>query len=289
MKITHPTLLRLFLIVLISVGATGCALLESLTGSVKTPEVTFKAMKFDSLSFDGVTMLFDFEVDNPNRLNLNAQGYSYSFSVSENPFLSGRSDDGLELRAQSASIVTVPIRFGFQEAFNTVSALATSDSISYGIESTFRFELPVLGVKEVPVSAAGWLPVPKLPRLSLQDISIRNLSFTGAEINVRLQFDNPNVFGLSFSDVVYDLSVDGTRWASAGINQVINLAAKGTQTVDIPVRLDLGQLGLSVYRMLSGQQAFNYAVNGSGNVKVDLPYFADVQRLPFNLSGRYSF
>jgi LEA14-like dessication related protein len=289
MKTTRPLLSHLLILVFVSAGLTGCALLGSLAGTVQTPDVKYKSMKFDALSFDGVTMLFDFEVDNPNRLNLSAKGYSYSFSVSENPFLSGRNDDGLELRAQSASIVTVPVRFGFREAFDTVTALASSDSIAYGIESTFRFEIPVLGVKEVPVSASGWIPVPKMPRLSLQDISIRNLSFTGAEINVRLQFENPNVFGMSFSDVEYDLSVDGTRWASAGIRQSIIMAPNETQTVDIPVRLDLGQLGLSVYRMLSGQQAFNYAVSGSGNVKVDLPYFADVQRLPFNLNGRYSF
>jgi LEA14-like dessication related protein len=289
MKSVRPLLVNLLVIVIVAGGVSGCALIGSLTDSVKTPEVEFKSMKFESLTFDGVTMLFDFHVDNPNRLSLNAKGYSYSFSVSENPFLSGRNEDGIELRAQSSSVVSIPVRFGFREAFDTVTALATSDSIAYGLESTFKFEIPVLGVKEVPVSAAGWLPVPKMPRLSLQDISIRNLSFTGAEINVRLQFENPNMFGLSISDVEYDLSVDGTRWASAGIRQAITLSAKSTQTVDIPVRLDLGQLGMSVYRLLTGQQAFDYAVSGSGNVNVDLPYFSDIQRLPFNLNGRYSF
>jgi hypothetical protein len=45
---------------------------------------------------------------------------------------------------------------------------------------------------------------------------------------------------------------------------------------------------MSVYRMLSGSQAFNYEVDGSGTVDLDLPYF-ESSRLPFNLSGSYRF
>ena len=58
--------------------------------------------------------------------------------------------------------------------------------------------------------------------------------------------------------------------------------------MNIPVRLDLTQLGLSVYRMLTGSRSFTYEVDGNGMVDLDLPFFPSTE-LPFNLSGDYRF
>lgn len=284
MKLQTPLLLSAALLLF----AGGCSLFQQLSGSVQTPEVTYKSMQFNSLSFDAITLDFNFEVDNPNRIDLRAMGYTYGFSVDGNQFLSGSSDRGIELSARSASTVTVPISLSFRELYNSASAVARQDSVAYGISSVFEFDIPVLGRREVPASASGYLPIPKLPRLGLDNISVGSVSFSGAEIIVRLSFENPNAFGMSFSDVRYDLNVDGSRWVSSTIREQITVAANSTRTVDIPVRLDITQLGMSVYRMLSGSQAFNYEVDGSGMVDLDLPYF-ESSRLPFNLSGSYRF
>lgn len=282
MKLHLPLLLSAALLIF----AGGCSLVQQLTGSVQTPEVTYRSMQFSSLSFDGVTLDFNFEVDNPNRIDLRALGYSYGFSVEGNQFLSGNSDRGIDLAARSASTVTVPISLSFRELYNSVAAIATRDSVAYGIASTFEFDIPVLGRREVPVTASGHLPIPRLPRLALDNISVGSVSFTGAEVIVRLRFENPNAFTMSFSDVHYDLNVDGSRWVSSTIREQIDVAAKSTSFVDIPVRLDLAQLGMSVYRMLTGSQSFTYEVDGSGVVDLDLPFF-ESSRLPFNLSGNY--
>ncbi|MCC5925937.1 MAG: LEA type 2 family protein [Bacteroidetes bacterium] len=282
MKRYTPLLLSAAFLILIG----GCSLVQQLSGSVQTPEVTYTSMKFNSLSFDGVTLDFDFEVDNPNRLDLRALGYTYGFSVEGNEFLSGSSDRGIDLAARSASTVTVPISLNFRELYNSVSAIATQDSIAYGVASTFAFDIPVLGRREVPVSAAGYLPIPRLPRLSLENISVGSLSLSGAEVLVSLKFNNPNNFSMSLSDVDYTLNVDGSRWISSVIREQIQVDARSEQIVTVPVRLDLGQLGMSVYRMLTGSQAFNYEVTGNGTVDLDLPFF-ESSRLPFNLSGSY--
>lgn len=280
-------LLASTLIILLTI--TGCNFLQGLSGSVQYPEVSYSDMKFESLSFDGITMNFTFDVDNPNRVDLRAQGYEYAFSVDGNEFMSGTSDTGIELKSRSSYSITVPIRFGFNELYNTVNAITTRDSIAYGINSVFSFDIPVMGRRDIPASASGYLPIPKIPRLSLENISVGNLSFTGAEVNVQLKFDNPNTFAIGFSDLNYILAIDGERWAAADIAQQVNLAPKSSQIVTIPVRLDIARLGTSVYRMLNGQQSFQYNVTGDGNINVDLPYFDDSSRIPFDLSGRHSF
>ncbi|KPQ00968.1 MAG: Conserved secreted protein [Bacteroidetes bacterium HLUCCA01] len=280
------TPLVLAAVLLFAIG--GCSLLQQAAGTVQMPEVRYDSMQFSSVNFDGLSMNFGFEVDNPNRLALRATGYEYAFSVEGSEFLQGRSDAGLELAAGSARTVQIPVTVGFQELYNTAGALVRQDSIAYEVRTEFVFDLPVLGRRSVPASASGYLPVPRMPRLALEDIAVRSVSFSGAEVVLQLRLDNPNAFGMSLSGLAYNLSVDGNQWVSSTLRETISVPAKSSQNVNIPVRLDLTQLGLSVYRMLTGSQSFTYEVDGNGMVDLDLPFFPSTE-LPFNLSGDYRF
>lgn len=276
-------------IVAIFAFLSGCNAIRGLVQTMDYPEVSYKSMNFESLSFDGVTMRFNFDVDNPNRLDLRAEGYAYTFSIDGNTFMQGSSSDQIELPSRAASLVSIPLEFSFRELSRTVSSVITQDSIEYEISSVFKFDLPVLGERERAVSASGYLPVPRLPKLSLENVSLAGLSFTGAEVLVRMRFENPNNFGLAFSDIGYNLEVDGNRWISTKLNDVVDLAAKGIQIIEVPVRLDFSQVGASVYKILTNREAFRYRVTGEGTVDVDLPYFEESTRLPFDINGEYSF
>lgn len=246
-------------------------------------------MRFDQLSFDGVTMMFRFDVENPNRVDLTASGYSYAFSLAENRFLEGSSTDGIALRNRSTSQVEIPVTLNFAQVSRAVGAVFSQDSLAYAIASTFTFDLPVLGLQEVPVQVSGFLPIPKMPTISLENIALGSLSLSGAEVRVRMKFDNPNPFGLSFSDINYRLAVDGENWVSTALGQQIRMGAKSATEIVIPVRLNFAEVGTSVYRLMTGRNPFNYTVSGDGSLQVDLPYFDQNVRLPFNVNGRYTW
>lgn len=280
---------KLFLITISLAFIGGCAVLSQLGGMVQKPEVSYRNMSFESMSFDGIGLKFNFDLENPNNVNLKASGYNYALSIDDQKFIEGQNNDGLELKSLSTSQISIPVQLNFRELYSTVSSVVNSDSVAYGISSAFSFDIPVLGLIEIPVSANGHLPVPKLPALSFESMSLGSISLTGAEVRLNMLFENPNSFGLSFSDIKYKFMVDGSEWASTGINNVIDLSAKGSQRVEIPIRLDFATLGLSAYRLLTGGSTFNYRLVGDGNVKVDLPYFDQNNRLPFDLAGSYRF
>jgi LEA14-like dessication related protein len=285
---TRPLFWLVAVTLILTVG--GCSLLQNLgKNALSTPEIRYNSMKFDQFGFDGVTMMFSFDVDNPNRVDLTARGYNYAFSVDGNRFLEGNSGDGIALRSQASTRVEVPVTVNFAQLGRTVGSVLSQDSIAYNIASTFTVDIPVLGLREIPVQASGFLPVPKMPEISLENISLGTLSLTGAEVRVRMKFSNPNPFGLSFSDINYRLAVDGENWVSTRLQQLINLGAKSETVIDIPVRLDFAQVGTSVYRLFTGRNAFDYTVSGDGRLNVDLPFFEPNVNLPFSVSGRYNW
>ncbi len=272
--------------VVLMIAISGCGALSQLSRGVQQPEISYNSMQFSSLSFDGMTLLFNFDVVNKNRLDLTAHGYSYSLSIDDNRFLEGISEDGILLRQRSVSNVQIPVTFNFSQLSSAIGSVFSRDSVRYDIASTFSIDLPVMGRKEVPVSASGHLPIPKLPSVSIKDVRLGNISLTGAEVILALDFVNPNRFGVAFSDVRYRLEVDGSQWVSTRLNQIISVGGNSVNQIEIPIRLDFAQVGSSVYRLMTSGGSFQYRLTGDGNVDVDLPYF-DTSRIPFDISGNH--
>lgn len=277
----------LLLVVLVSFA--GCQAIRGLSGQLEYPNVEFDKMRFETLSFDGVTMRFDFDVENKNRVDIKTDGYTYVFKIDGNTFIEGTSAQGIDLKSRSSSTVSIPLTFSFSELSRAVSSVVTQDSIEYEIALVFSITMPVGGIREVPAQTTRFLPVPRLPKLSLENVSIAGFSFTGADVRVLMKFENPNNFALKFSDILYNLEVDGSRWISTTLNQVVDLAAKSSSIVEVPIRLEFSQIGSSVYRIIANRNPFDYRVSGNGSVDVDLPYFDKTSRLPFDISGTHQF
>ncbi len=267
-----------------------CTTLGELGRSViNEPSVSYKSMKFNEMNFDQVGLLFDFEISNPNAIGIKATGFDYSFAIDGNEFLTGRNANGFEIAGRSTSPMQIPVSLGFNEILKTGSSIIRNDSISYTIQSSIQFDVPVLGIVNVPVESSGQLPVPRLPTVSVEGFSIKNISISGAELLLRLKWFNPNSFGITLGNLNYNLDVQGNRWASATVANRSTLASKDEKIIEIPIRLDFVSLGSGVYRMLTGGGAMPYSVSGNAKLDVDLPYFEKGLDIPLNLNGSWSW
>lgn len=280
MKKTTLLLIILFFI-------SGCAALRDLA-DVQRPGVSFSNMSIQNISFDGVTLLFDFDVNNPNRFGVSAEQYSYEFFINENSFISGTQRENLRISRESSSIVQVPVSLSFSEMFNTFSSLARNDSFAYQLSTEVQFDIPGLGLQRVPVNAAGELPIPRVPRIEFGGLDVKNLSLSGADMEVAFRVSNPNRFGLALSNAAYVLQVNGREWLDTRLGDTIRLGASESDMIRIPIRLNASQMGSVLVDMMRGSTEFDYNVTGSANIAADIEGFDDGQTIPFDLSGRYT-
>lgn len=274
--------LSLFAIFFIS----GCNTLRDLS-NIQKPLVRYSSMSIQDISFQDVTLLFDFEVDNPNGFGVSADQYSYEFFINGMEFVNGTQSENLSIGRQSKSIVQIPVSFSFTELYESVESVVQRDSIAYRISSEVQFDIAGVGKQRVPVSAEGELPLPKLPRIELSNFEIEDLSLTGAEMVAAFRLENPNPFGISFANTFYNLEVNDKKWLDTRLGEIVNLDPSESELISIPIRLSSLQMGSVLLEMLDGETEFEYRLSGSADVSADIEGFTGAKTISFDRTGMY--
>lgn len=271
----------------LAVLLSGCALFQDLA-DVKRPDIRYSSMSIQNISFSEVTLLFDFEVDNPNRFGVSADQYSYEFFINENSFLKGTQAENIQVTRESSSIVQVPVSVNYSDMFNTFGSLINRDSFAYELATEVRFNIRGLGQQSIPVSTSGELPIPRMPTVEFGGYNIKQISMSGAELEISLKVNNPNRFGISLANAAYALNVNGREWLDTRLDRRIDLGSSGSETINIPIRLNASQMGSVLLDMMSGNTQFDYRLTGSADVSADIEGFDDATTIPFDLDGRFS-
>ncbi len=265
---------------------TSCSTLRD-AADIREPNVEFSKMSVQSISFDGVTLLFDFDVTNPNRMGVSAERYNYEFFINENSFLSGVQEQPLSIGAESKSVVQVPVSMKFSELFQTFESLVRQDSLSYLLSTEVEFDLPVMGSRKVPVQASGDLPIPRMPRINFGGFDIKNVSLSGADVEVSFRISNPNLFKIGLLGASYVLDVNGRNWLDTELEESVEVEGGENKLVTLPIRLSASQMGSALMDIIAGRSEFEYNLRGNARISADLEGFEDGETLPFDLEGTY--
>ena len=273
----------LFCVVILLVACSGLKELAE-TAKVERPEVEIVGSKLTGLSFRDIDFMFDVRIQNPNSLGVKLSGFDYDFLINENSFINGDQEEGMEIKAQGEHTVHLPVSFEFSSLYQAFQSLRQNDNSTYELKCGFSFELPILGPVRIPVSTKGDVPLIKFPKVNLDGLKLKHLGFSGADLELAVRFDNPNAFSMILERFNYQLNINGQSWASGDVEQRTEVADKGEGVLAIPISLDFAQIGRSVYGMLTGDQSFDYQLQGDLDLSSSFPLL-EKATLPFDLTG----
>lgn len=266
---------------------TSCASLRD-AADIQEPEVRFSNMSIQTINFEGVTLLFDFNVTNPNRLDISADSYNYEFLINGQSFISGTQNERLDIGRESTSTIQVPVSMTFANLYESFRSVLRQDSVSYRMDTAVSFSLPVIGSRTVPVQAEGNLPIPKVPRIQFGDFEMKRLSFSGAELDISFRVSNPNPFGITLAGADYSLQVNGKEWLDTRLGESIRVDSSESREIIIPIELSASQMGSALVEMMGGRKEFDYQLTGQARVFADIEGFTDEQTVPFDLEGIFN-
>ncbi len=266
--------------------ACGCETISELK-IAQTPSATVKSVRVEKASFEGATLLFDLELENPNPVSLNLQGLAYGLKINEHPFLNGKLENAGRLKASSKSKLTAPLVIQFADLLSAVQSLRGQEKFDYQFEGGFDLNLPGLGTSTIPVKYAGEFPILRPPSISSINVEQKSLNFTGAELMLSIGIENPNQFDFGMRHFDYNFQVNEVTWAKGKVRDSMKLKANGSGSIEIPISLNFLKLGSSLYRLLTGDQQAEYRLEGTLDLESNLPYM-DHLDLPFNRSGEFS-
>jgi len=276
----------LLCLILVTVFLSSCSIFNSMVGQrVKKPEVDFVGAKLSNLSFDAADLLFDLKIRNPNAVGLKMAGFDYDLLINGNSFLNGKQDRNVEIGAGGESTVQVPLRLGYLNLYQTFQSLRDQDASTYQVNFGFSFDVPVLGVVNIPVSKSGELPLLKLPKVKLEALKVGRLSLTNSELLLSVKLDNPNAFSMLLDQFQYQFDVSGRSWFSGDSRDSVQIPEKGESLISIPVSINFLEVGRAAYQLITGDSDLDYQFGGEIDLDTSVPLLGRVS-LPFDHSGK---
>ncbi|KAA3600950.1 MAG: hypothetical protein DWQ06_09010 [Calditrichaeota bacterium] len=263
-----------------------CSQLKQVKNMAKTkkPTASITNVQFKNASFTGIDLAFDVKLENPNPIAVSLSSFDFDFKVNGNSFVKGLQDKKMTLAKNGSSTIEIPVSLNFNELYNTVKSVKNSDESTFDMACGFAFDVPILGETRVPVSKSGVLPTIKLPSVSVKGLKLDKMGFTGAEMELQLEFENPNSFDINLNKFDYDFEVSGKSWAKGALTSMSKATSKGKSEITIPVKLDFSQVGMTVYGMLTGNDKIDYNFKSDFDLGTSLPYLKSVD-FPFDSKG----
>jgi len=256
-----------------------CSTLKDLA-NIQKPSVSVENIRVAGLSFDGLELLFDIGIENPNSLAVTMASFNYEFYLNNQLFLKGVQDSTQSILARSKSQLEIPIALDFQKIYATYQSLKDQDSSVYKMQLGLTFDLPVIGKTTIPLSKEGGIPLLKLPKISVTGLKLKNLSLTSASLELETKLENPNSLNLILNQFQYNLKINERNWLSGVKNQAQAIHSKTTQPLLIPFSINFLEIGQSVYQAIVNNETLNYNFSGKINVgssdllltKKDIPF-----------------
>ncbi|MCK5739012.1 LEA type 2 family protein [bacterium] len=264
----------IFLFICLFIGS--CATMRQL---VQEPSVQFDSMELADFSFDDITALFTFNVNNPNAIGIKLSGYDYILAVNDKQFLQGTQNLPVTVPAKGTGKVTIPVTVKFAELYKMYQSTRSADEFSYNVVGNVLVNAAISTLK-IPFSTSGKLPTVNMPKISLKDIRVNKLSFSGIDLGVVVNIDNPNILGFTLQEFDYNLTLAGKKVANGQNKNAITIPKKGIGTLNVPIKLNFSSLG-SVITKAIRQGEIDYVLKGNAALKTEFGQ----GRLPFNTKG----
>jgi LEA14-like dessication related protein len=280
------TFTSLITVTALMVGLSACAPVDIKQAlENQTPKVSVVDQRLTRLDFERINLAFGIKVDNPNPVGIKLAGLDYDLKLAGQSFASGKQSKHMALAASGASQFELPLSMVFSEIYQAISNLKDKDQIPYELTTGLIIDVPLLGKMRYPVKAQGVLPLPRLPDISVKEIRLEKLNFSGATLALNLQVDNPNAFSVALNKLNYDFKVNGKRWASGNKQTLGTVKTKQKNIISLPITLNFMELGSGLYSLLNSGKDLNYSLSGKLDASSGNQLIGNFD-MPFDTNGR---
>lgn len=146
------------LLLLLSLGLT-LAYCTMIPKNLADPKVDLTSVNVEKASFTDATLIFNFQVFNPNQIALEVDQIDYNLKVNGKPFTQGTLEKGLQVGANSTVSVPLPVAIRYTDLTSSLTSFLSQGVTPYEIGGSVK-----LGLLSVPFSKSGELKLSDLQK-----------------------------------------------------------------------------------------------------------------------------
>ena len=262
--------------IIICLSIIGCksSQIRSLFAQIDKPTIVSINPKIVGIDFQGVDLDFDLDVNNPYSIPIKSPEMKYSMDIENTEFLKSYSTSEVELPAKGVGTVTLPVRVGYTNLWQTFQSLKDKPEIGYTLNGALvlnNLPEPI----EIPVTKEGKFPVLRIPQISAPKIESSDISFGSAKLNMNANLTNPNIFSFKTDELGYSLTFGNIEVGGFKITTPKTIEAGKTEKFDFTADISGVQ---AISQLLSGELPGKVKLMPTGTLKT--PY-GDI-RIPNN-------
>jgi len=204
---------------------------QTLMSAFQEPAISLHSVELASINLIGAQLLCKVQVENPNPFDIPFPETGWELFINTHSFVSGTVRNNQRIRANSTTLVEVPVNVDYIEFFNSFRSLLGSRQVAYKAALAVKFNFPVVGPKVFNLEHEGQLPIPQLPQVRAPTMRMENANITRAIINVTVNVQNPNQFEIPTPRITYDYQLNRNSFIRGNIESEGVLAANSTTPV----------------------------------------------------------
>lgn len=155
--------------VLVILLLTSCETMNQIL-DLQKPGARIIGLKFEKVTLDSATLVFDVEVDNPYPVALPLMNLDYGLSSGDEPFLNGNAELQTTVPAKSKKAVSLPANIDYLDMLKALKGIRPGSKIPYKADLGLSVDAPALGLMRLPLKKEGEIVLPTLSDGNVKDI-----------------------------------------------------------------------------------------------------------------------
>jgi LEA14-like dessication related protein len=260
--------------------SAGCETLSEIVSSMDKPTADVVGASLRDLTLEGAGLDFDVEVRNPYAAALPLVNLEYGIASSGTPLVSGAAPLSGTIPAGGSRVVTLPAHVTFADALAALGGVRPGAVVPYEADLTLSIDAPGVGPIGLPLSHAGELPIPAVPEIDVQHMTLGQVSLDEVAAVLRMRVRNTNQFRAALSSMDYRLALGGTPVAQSTVTRGLSLEPGASGELEIPLSFSPMRAGTAILGLLRGDEA---GFEMTGSMALDTPFGA--MTVPFDQRG----
>ncbi|WP_139925323.1 LEA type 2 family protein [Hymenobacter sp. DG01] len=251
-------------VVLLLIGG-GWAYFSTDKGKELLPTLENTSLAVNNITASRLQAQMKADLRNRMPVTLKVDSMSYQTRVDGKLLAEGSKDQPLVLKGNDINHLQIPMSVDLSNVKNTLKN-SQQDCVDVQMAMTLYTRLPVAGPQEIPVKLSKRVYIPKLPKIEVADVDIKDLGLKNGEAVVSLRVTNYNPFPVTVRRVSYDFRISDDMQVQGVEEKDVSFRKKGTELMPIRVRFEPKGLPKVAFKTLFKAKKTDYTLNGSAVV-----------------------
>lgn len=256
-------LILVFLIVLFS----GCASREAAppppTPQASPPSLELRSAETEVLSFETALLRVELTVYNPDNAPLRLEQYRYTLQTRpQDGRISGQKNPELNIPAGEKETIELTLQLPLGPPLPADHPENEGSVLTYTLSVEAQVTTGSQKSRILNASSEGRLNLPRLPRIRVPEVIIRQFEAKIIRLEYMVEVHNPNPFPLHYTPQPHEFSFAGNVWAREALPGQFRLAAGESKRIGMPLQINYLKAGRRTVDILIGDKTMQYTLSG---------------------------